>query len=317
MSQLMNGSNQEHQVLTRIKGIGPVKQRWLRETLKINTIRDLAILSIEQIESRLKAKGQTFSHSEIKGWIEQAQQLIDTEPSAQEILDSSRLTNNSKSPQLTQEIENVEENSSWQSFASFKVEFQSRKLEGNIEEQRTVINYLEADKSQFWFGTNPEEMPQWMLEQMRKEIPQTTAHKNLSLSHASIEITQILAFQPPQSERAMVVDQSNRLFQSTINSGEPFMLVVVFKIDGLEEANLNKQNITYQAQFHGRNRTTGTVIHLGDTKPETLEKGLSFYTTRLSEISLETGIYRLQGLVKLQGAIANPGCFEIPLLQVV
>lgn len=317
MNKVMNGSDQEHQVLTRIKGIGPIKQRWLKEMLKIQTIRDLASLSIEQIESRLKAKGQTFSHSEIKGWIDQAQQLINAEPSAQEMLADSGLTSNSKSLQSTQEIEDAEADTQWKSFASFKVEFQSRKGDGKIEEQRTIINYLEANKSQDWAGTNAEQMQQWMLEQMRGELPQLKATNQFLDSIPAIEITQILAFQPPQSQRAMVVDQSNRLFASTINSGEPFMLVVVFKIDGLEEAKLKYSDITFQAHFYGRNRTTGAVIHLGDTKPETLEEGLSFYTTRLPEITLETGIYRLQGLVKLQGIIANPGCFEIPLLQVV
>lgn len=100
MSKLMNGSDKEHQVLTRIKGIGPVKQRWLKDSLKISTIRDLATCSVEQIESRLKAQGQTFSRSEIKSWIEQAQKLIDSEPSAQEILELPQLTSDSKLLQL-------------------------------------------------------------------------------------------------------------------------------------------------------------------------------------------------------------------------
>jgi len=115
----------------------------------------------------------------------------------------------------------------------------------------------------------------------------------------------------------MVVAQSNRLFPSTINSGEPFMLVVAFKVIGLNQDNFNHPKLTYQAQFYGRNRSTGAIIHLGDTMPESLEEGLAFYTTRLPAISLESGIYRLQGLVKVQGALATPGCFEILLLQVV
>jgi hypothetical protein len=95
------------------------------------------------------------------------------------------------------------------------------------------------------------------------------------------------------------------------------MLVVAFKILGLNEASFNQQKLTYQAQFYGRNRSTGAIIHLGDTMPESLEEGLGFYTTRLPEITLESGIYRLQGLVKVPGTLATPGCFEVPLLQVV
>jgi hypothetical protein len=311
MSTLMNGSDKEHQVLTRIKGIGPVKQRWLKNSLKISTIRDLATCSVEQIESRLKAQGQTFSHSEIKGWIEQAQKLIEAEPSAQEILEAPQLTSNSKSLQL-----GIEENNHWKSFASFRIEFQSRKLDEKLEE-RTIIHYLEANQNKIWRDIKPEQIEQWMQEQMQAAIPQSEAKNNIAAPPITIEITQILAFQPPKSERAMVVDQNNRLFPSTINSGEPFMLVVAFKIMGLNEDSFNQQKLTYQAQFYGRNRSTGSIIHLGDTMPESLESGLAFYTTRLPEITLDSGIYRLQGLVKVQGILANPGCFEIPLLQVV
>lgn len=316
MSKLMNGSDKEHQVLTRIKGIGPVKQRWLKDSLKISTIRDLATCSVEQIESRLKAQGQTFSRSEIKSWIEQAQKLIDSEPSAQEILELPQLTSDSKLLQLPEEVTKVEDNNQWSSFASFKIDFQSRKLDEKIE-NRTIIHHLEANQHKIWHDIKPEQLEQWMREQMQGAIPQSESQNNLSVAPLTIEITQILAFQPPKSERAMVVDQNNRLFPSTINSGELFMLVVAFKVMGLNEANCNHQKLTYQAQFYGRNRSTGAIIHLGDTMPASLEEGLDFYTTRLPAISLEPGIYRLQGLVKVQGIMATPGCFEIPLLQVV
>ena len=316
MTRSMNGSDKEHQVLTKIKGIGPVKQRWLKETLKISTIRDLATCSVAQIESRLKDQGQTFSRSEIKSWIKQAQKLIEAEPSAQEILELPQLTSNHKSWQLAEKITKAEDSNQWSSFASFKIEFQSRKLNKKVE-SRTIIHYLEANQNRVWYDVKPEEIEQWMREQMQSEITSSENQDNLSITPLTIEITQILAFQPPQTEKAMIVDQNNRLFPSTINSGQPFMLVVAFKIMGLNEANFNQEKLTYQAQFYGRNRTTGEIIHLGDTMPESLEEGLVFYTTRLPEISLESGIYRLQGLVKVQGTIATPGCFEIPLLQVV
>lgn len=316
MSTLMNGSNKESQVLTKIKGIGPVKQRWLKDALKISTIRDLATCSIEQIESRLKAQGQTFSRSEIKSWIEQAQKLIEAEPSAQEILELPQLTSSSPSLQVVEEVTKVEDNNQWSSFASFKIEFQSRKLDEKVE-NRTIIHHLEANQNKIWHDIKPEQLEQWMREQMQASISQSEEQNNLVVAPLTIEITQILAFQPPKSERAMVVDQNNRLFPSTINSGEPFMLIVAFKVMGLNEASFKQQKLTYQAQFYGRNRSTGEIIHLGDTNPEKLEEGLAFYTTRLPAISLEPGIYRLQGLVKIQGAIATPGCFEIPLLQVV
>lgn len=322
---LRNGSDQERQSLTRIKGIGPAKQRWLRQALKIDTIRDLACFSVEQIESRLQAQGQTFSHSEIKKWIEQAQQLVASELSAQEMLEPPKLLmNDRKSSQLGAKSTNNEENGKWRSFASFKVDFQSRKIEGKSEEKRIKVDYLEAGNAQIWNGLKPEEIPQWMLEQMREEIlleaeteTENEAQKTIAEFPLALEITQIRAFQPPRTEKAMVVDLNNRLFQRTISAGEPFVLEVTLKIDGHPETSLVQSEATYQAQFYARNRCTGVTSHLGSTKPEILDARQSYYKTRLPEITLEQGVYRLQGVVQLQGAIATPGCFEIPLLQVV
>ena len=41
--------------LTAIMGIGQARQIWFRETLNVQTYRDLAALSIDEIDSRLKA----------------------------------------------------------------------------------------------------------------------------------------------------------------------------------------------------------------------------------------------------------------------
>lgn len=320
-NNLRNGSAQERQSLTRIKGIGLAKQRWLREVLKIDTIRDLACFSVEQIESRLQAQEQTFSHSEIKKWIEQAQQLAASELSAQEILESPKLLiNERKSSQSGTKSTNTEENGQWRSFASFKVEFQSRKSEGELEEQRIKVDYLEAGNAQIWDGIKPEEIPQWMLEQMKEEIlpeAETKAQKAPSETPLVLEITQIRAFQPPRTERAMVVDLNDRLFQRTISAGEPFVLEITLEVDGCQETNLSQSEVTYQAQFYARNRCTGVISHLGSTKLEMLDAKQDSYKTRLPETTLEPGIYRLQGVVQVQGAIATPGCFEIPLLQVI
>ncbi|MHC4617193.1 MAG: hypothetical protein ACYTEQ_05505 [Planctomycetota bacterium] len=71
----MSIANRESDDLTVINGIGPVRQRWLRESLDVYTLRDLAALSVDEIESRLKAEEQIISGSEIEAWIDQAQEL--------------------------------------------------------------------------------------------------------------------------------------------------------------------------------------------------------------------------------------------------
>jgi hypothetical protein len=71
----MNTSNKKRDDLTEINGIGPVRQEWLRESLDVYTFRDLAVLSVDEIESRLKTEGKIISRSEIEAWIDQAQEL--------------------------------------------------------------------------------------------------------------------------------------------------------------------------------------------------------------------------------------------------
>jgi hypothetical protein len=84
---LTNENGKKCDDLTRIRGIGQVKQQWLRESLKIYTFQDLARLSIAQIESTLKAEWQTVSRREIKGWIAQAQKLAANELSLQPLVE--------------------------------------------------------------------------------------------------------------------------------------------------------------------------------------------------------------------------------------
>ena len=63
--------------LTVIKGIGPVWQKRLRESLGIRTFADLADLSCADLLSQLEAIGQPLpTMSECEAWISQAQKLV-------------------------------------------------------------------------------------------------------------------------------------------------------------------------------------------------------------------------------------------------
>ena len=68
----MNLSDNSLDDLTMIKGIGPARQRWLKESLDVRTFGDLAALSADEIESRLKADRQIASRETIEAWIAQA-----------------------------------------------------------------------------------------------------------------------------------------------------------------------------------------------------------------------------------------------------
>lgn len=81
----MKGNAEERNGLTRIRGIGSTKRRWL-ELLGICDVRDLAGASADEIESRLRAQGHTVTRSEIAGWIAQAQEFVAELPSQQAVV---------------------------------------------------------------------------------------------------------------------------------------------------------------------------------------------------------------------------------------
>jgi hypothetical protein len=367
MNTSLKGNNLTHingkksDDLTRIKGIGLVKQKWLRELFNIHTFQDLTKLSVDEVESRLKTQGYTASKSEIEGWIAQSQALDTAELSLQQLVDSSNreeehssilptqenelsqqvmaladaeaekpkggsTTDSESSPQsLVSPYSKAEANSSplnnqdeWQTFASFRVEFQSRTIEGQEEEQRTIVHYLEANKFQTWSEIGADQLQEWMLEQISEQMFQSLAAESpVAALPITLEITQIQAFQANQTTRPMVVEKGNRVFPSSLSHETPFALEVGFNLTGLTALHLTNKQVEYYAQFHARNRMTGEVIHVGDTELATLTKGQLSYTAVLADITLEPGVYRLQAVVKLQCVPATLGSFKVPLLQVI
>ncbi|HEY9834281.1 MAG TPA: hypothetical protein V6D26_27260 [Stenomitos sp.] len=360
-NSLTNRNSKKSDDLTRIKGIGITKQKWLRELLNIHTFQDLAKLSVDEVESRLKKQGHTVSKSEIQGWIAQSQALATADLSSQQLVESSDreeeqcLNLPTQENELSQHVmaladaeaekpldcSNQESESyqqvigaahaadkvnvspfipqdEWQTFASFRVEFQSRTIEGQGEEQRTSIHYIEANKCQNWSEIGADQLQEWMLEQISEQMCQSIAAESpLAALPITLEITQIRAFQPHQTSRPMVVEKGNRVFPRPLSREAPFALEVGFNLTGLTALHLTNKQVGYYAQFHVRNRMTGEVTHVGDTEPATLTKGQLSYTAVLNEIMLEPGVYRLQAVVKLQCVPATLGSFKVPLLQVV
>jgi hypothetical protein len=329
-------NGEEREDLTRIKGIGLVKQQWLRELLHIQTFRDLSSFSVDEIESKLRTQGHMTSKSEIEQWIVQAEKLAAAEQSLQEFVESSDSEVEEPSCLPIQESESshqvmasvdaeTEENflsstgsGEWQSFASFRIEFQSRQIKGQVEEQRILVHYLEGNQFQTWSDLESDRLQQWMLDRIGEGMlqPYEGERPDLALPVA-LEITQIQAFQPAQTARPMVVERGNRLFPNAFRSKQPWALEVAFRLTGLTAAHLTEKQVSYYAQFFARDRATDVVIHLGDTEPAPLIEGQLTYTAMLPEIMLEPGIYRLQAIVKLQGVPATLGSFKVPLLQVV
>jgi hypothetical protein len=315
---LMDLNDRADDDLTTIKGIGPARQQWLRESLGVRTFQDLTALSADEIESQLKAEGQVASRREIDGWLAQARELAATaQSSSQRVAElAGTVGGAANSPP---------EEGGWRPFASFVVEFQASQVEGRTAEQRTTVHYMEVDRSKTWPGIEGKQLCQWILGQLGEEAqrepepeeaPPVEARR-AAASSLTVEINQIQAFQPPQAEMPIGIGRAGHPFSGFVRSDEPFTLEVSFALAGPDAAEVTKEQVTYRAQFYARNRPTGERTHLGDTKAAALVAGkVSSYTATLPKASLEPGAYRLWALVTLQSRPPCIGHLEMPLLQV-
>ncbi|MDJ0702923.1 MAG: hypothetical protein QNJ46_06540 [Leptolyngbyaceae cyanobacterium MO_188.B28] len=118
----------------KIENLEPAIRQWLRETFQVVTLKDLANLSVNQVFFRLEDEGKGVPRSEVEGWVAQAQEF-------------------------------VAEVTPWQTFATFVVSLQSRRVGGQID-QRTIAYYLEADQRKIWSGIDYNGVCKLMLDQL-------------------------------------------------------------------------------------------------------------------------------------------------------
>ena len=335
--------------LTIIKGIGPTRQAWLRKSFSVYTCADLAALSPEAIEVRLKAEKQIVARSEIESWIAQAQalstaalrgevegQLTSVPPPTLTVASAVPMTP-SEAPTATSSKAKQKAVTNgkttpvdWKASARFVVEFQA-----NTEDQpgapnqhyRTVANHLDLATdhllhSQSWSGLERDHLCAWMLEQVKPPEQAVASQATPALPKPAppavvrMNVTQIRLFQPPHAPTPSAIGEVDRLFQGVITGGDPFALEVAFALaESISISNTGR--ISYRAQFYLRDLITGITTHLGETEAGALSAGQTTYTARLPATSLQTGLYRLQVLVSIESRPPTLGYFEIPLLQVV
>lgn len=308
-----NGNGEERDNLTRIRGIGSVTQQLLRELLDVRTFSDLARLSVDEIESKLRERGQTASRSEIEGWIAQSRELASATESP---------VGEREEGETSQQADELTEAGEWHSFASFQVEFQVREIDGATEEQTTARS-LDTDRTKTWSGLESDRICQWMLEQLSEvrvsaQLPGTQEQGKTAVSPPVVKIEQIQILQPPQTNMPIVVDAASGLFPGSLKRGEPFALEIAFNLVGSTEAEVAEAPMQYRTQIYARDRATGTTITLSDETSETFDEDERLYTSLRPTTPLQKpGIYHLQILVAPEGQPAIPGYFEIPLLQVI
>jgi hypothetical protein len=309
--------------LTAIKGIGPARQEWLRESLNVRTYQDLSVLSADEIETRLKAEGKAVSRNEIDGWLAQAQGLATA--AADPALPHAAASAN---PEPRGNTNAPAGEGEWKPFASFVVEFQARQIDGQPRERRTVVHHIEADQGETWPGIACERLCQWMLDQWGEKAEQAperakpspparaAAAPPVSAPSANFQVTQVWAFQPPQATTSACACKAGQIFQGSVRGSEPLAFEASLALTGPGAADVARERRAYRARFYARRLPTGTLIHLGDTRLGTLVEDRLAYTVRLPETSLPPGIYHLQVVAELRGQPPLLGYLEVPVLQV-
>jgi hypothetical protein len=148
--------------LSEISGIGPARARWFKETFGVRNARDLAALSPDDIESRLKAEGRSrVSRPTIESWLAEARRRA-----SQAKRESTRTSAGRSGKKFA-----VEEPIEWRPVASFVLEFQSRGGDEATDERwRTVAHYVEQDLDEIWPGLDCIALCGWMADHLETSV---------------------------------------------------------------------------------------------------------------------------------------------------
>lgn len=314
---LMNASAGGEQDLTQIKGIGPVRKQWLKETFSIRTYEDLAALSPKEIESKLQAEGRITSRSDIEKWLAQARELAAT--AEQPVASEESLSESG----MSQELNPSYKTQVWRPIASFVVEFQKRTIVEQQAEYRTMVHHSETDTdAPGWPGLESNQLCKWMIEQMSDELKSGSPKRDVPATPAApvtssqLIVSQIQVFQPQNTLAPAAIANANQPLQGTIKRSVPFALDATFRLPEPLIVH-SEQQITYSAQFSAITRPGHSALHLGETEPVSLVTGQSIYSARLPDIILQPGTYALRVIVLLKGTVMSVSFLEIPLLQVI
>ena len=332
----MNLSDRDYDDLTVIRGIGPARQRWLRDSLDVRTFADLAALSVDEIESRLKADKQIASRGTIEVWITAARERAAAAGGPKQLAgvsagkESQEQARDSAEPNKidSRREKPVPSKDGWKPFASFVIEFQERSLEGQATEYRTTAHHMEADTGTNWPGIEAEAHCRWMLGQLgdRVSIEPARAEEPLPEPAApgapvarqpvQVHISQIRAFQPPRAASPVGTGTPGQPFEGLLKENQPFSLEILFNLVGEAAADLAQEQAIFRARAYVQDQSTGTSTHLGDTEPGTLAEGELAYAAVLRALTLPPGAYRLYALVTLQAVSVKPDFVTLPVFEV-
>jgi hypothetical protein len=308
--------------LTKITGIGEARERWLKQSFNIRTFQDLASLSVAQIEEKIKLDGLIVSRKAIESWLERAAEFSSH---AGEVL----LPTEETSAELTTGVSNaMPRENGWKPIASFVVEYQTQEAGDQPTEQRTVVHYMEEDRTRNWVGIEGKQLCEWIIDQIphefarnqeEQEQPRTQSGGASSAGKSTaVKITQMRIHQASNpTSPVQAVDRGVR-FQGTVLRDQPFAFEVNFELVGPKAEEVAERKIGWSAESRTFDPTSRTSPQLCESGPNSFEKGCLKYELSLPEISLKQGVYRIWILITPeQSSIALPDFLDIPKLQVI
>ncbi len=307
--------------LTRIKGIGPSRQKWFRDALGVTSFGQLAQLSPEVIETALREEGRIVSRSAIEEWIMEADRFASGERG---------VATWSGGPFR---------NDGWRPFASFVVEFQERKVDDHVE-QRTLVHHMESAeeqtlihemdegaKAKTWPGLESRQLCSWMIRRLdtgkrRKEAVARTVEPGAAgapPAAAQIEMKLLRIYQPVDTTTPLLIGSAERNVpvSGVLKGSEPFAVEAVF---GMEEGSATATGIrsgSCVTTFYLRNIATGSRQQLGEPCRKSPLPGENSCLVELGAPAIPPGPYQLTAVVILQGGGCGLGSMDSSPLQVV
>lgn len=308
--------------LTKITGIGESRQEWLKGAFDIRTFRDLANLTVAQIEEKMKTDGLIVSGKAIKAWIDQAGELADRFGETLQSVEKLET-------ELPAGVSNaMPREDGWKPIASFVVEYQTRETGERQKERRIVAHHMEEDRTKTWPGIDDEKFCKWIIEQISQEISRNqekqkflpTQHpkEKQDIKSTAVKITRLLIHQPANSASTIQSIDPDTHVQASVLGGQPFSFEVYFELVGPKAKEVANTRIGWKAETRILDLASDASPQLCESDPNSFEKEHLKYAHSLPKINLKQGAYRVWLLITTeQPSIVLPDYLDIPNILVV
>lgn len=310
--------------LTVIPGIGKDRQRWLQEVFGVYTFRDLAALSVDEVEAHLKAEEdkKNFSLEDVERWIRAAQEKVDAGPQVV-------TTSPSTAAHATRSYQNNDpDRDGWDVFATFLVDFRTRLGAEGQQELRTVVSHMDEDKPKKLDGIALDEMKDWIAERIKVPVVDAVVAEEASpmpppppitappaAAPLNVAVEQVQCFQPSEAVQPVVTVREDGMLSGFLTADVPFRIMAVLRVDGADAPEFTSQPLSFDAEFSAQRFASRVDIPLGEAKP-----GVITDTTCqmcVDEATLPVGDYTLRIIARVSDTQRLLGYREQRLLQVV